>query len=343
MKKTLAFLFFLAVPALAQQALRATPATIHWGYYSAEAKPVLTVKSGETVRIETVSGNPEVLVRLGAAEDDNIRELKQIYAEVKDRGPGPHILTGPIFVEGAAPGDVLQVDIREIRLRSNYGYKVMTPTTGMLPDEFPYQRWKLIRLNEREGVAEFAPGIRVPLGPFFGSIGLAPPAGRVDSRPPGFHTGNMDNKWLVAGSTLYMPVHAAGALLYVGDGHVAQGDGEVDLSAIESPLTAVLRLTVRKDMKLNWPRAETPTHIITMGFHETLDEAARRATKEMIDYLVTSRGLSRDDAYMLCSAAVDLHVTQVVDLVKGVHAMLPKGIFVGAGGRGSGAGGASQR
>ncbi len=327
MKPTLMLTLLLAAPAWAQQVLKATPATIEWGHYSADEKPVLTVKSGDTVRIETVSGNPEVLARLGAAEDDNLRELKEIHAQVKDRGPGGHLLTGPIFVEGAEPGDTLQVDILEILPRSGYGYKVFTPSTGLLPDEFPYQRYKLIRLDRSAGVAEFAPGIRIPLRPFFGSMGVAPPAGRVDSRPPGYHTGNMDNKELVAGSTLYMPVHKAGVLFSVGDGHVAQGDGEVDLSAIESPLTGLFRFTVRKDLKLRWPRAETPTHIITMGFHETLDEAARRATREMLDYLVTARGLSREDAYMLTSAAVDLHVTQVVDGVKGVHAMLPKAIF----------------
>ncbi|MBI3694106.1 MAG: acetamidase/formamidase family protein, partial [Acidobacteria bacterium] len=152
-------------------------------------------------------------------------------------------------------------------------------------------------------------------------------SGRVNSAPPGYYTGNMDNKELTAGSTLYMPVHFAGALFSVGDGHAAQGDGEVDLTAIETPLTGLFRFTVRKDLKLRWPRAETPTHIIAMGFHETLDEAARRATKEMIDYLVTARDLSREDAYMLISAAVDLHVTQVVDGVRGVHAMLPKSLF----------------
>ncbi len=328
--KPISILFFLmTAPALAQPVLRATPATVHWGYYAADAKPVLTVKSGETVRIETVSGIPEMLERYGVA-DDNLRELKEIGAKVKDRGPGPHILTGPVPVEGAAPGDVLQVDILEVRLRSNYGWMFFIPGKGMLPEEFPYVRDKLIRLDERGGMAEFAPGIRVPLRPFFGSMGVAPPMERVDSGPPGYHTGNMDNKELVAGATLYIPVHVRGAMFSVGDGHLAQGDGEVCLTAIEAPLTGLFRLTVRKDRKLRWARAETPTHVITMGFHETLDEAARRATREMLDYLAESRGLSRDDAYMLVSAAVDLRVTQVVDGVKGVHALLPKSLFAAA-------------
>jgi acetamidase/formamidase len=156
---------------------------------------------------------------------------------------------------------------------------------------------------------------------------VAPPTGRLDSAPPSYNAGNMDNKWLVAGTKLYIPVQVPGALFAVGDGHAAQGDGEVCVTAIETNLTGDFRFTVRKNMKLRWPRAETPTHIITMGLHQDLNEAARRATKEMIEYLVADRGLSRDDAYMLTSAAVDLHVTQVVDGVKGVHAMLPKAIF----------------
>lgn len=320
-----------ATAALAQSVVHATPANVEWGYYGAGVKPVLTVKSGETARIETVSGVPEMLARLDAPRDDNFRDLEAIYAQVKERGPGPHILIGPVAVEGAAPGDVLQVDILELHLRSTYGWKSFRPGAGILHDEFPYSRAKLIPLNAAAGYAEFHIGsgapLRIPLRPFFGSMGLAPSSGRVDSAPPGFHTGNMDNKELVAGSTLYMPVHAAGALFSVGDGHAAQGDGEVDLTAIETPLTGVFRFTVRKDLKFHWPRAETATHFITMGFHETLDEAARRATREMVDYLTTTRGLSREDAYMLISAAVDLHVTQVVDGVRGVHAMLPKAIF----------------
>ncbi len=319
----------ICLPAVlsAQPVVRATPATVEWGYYGAGVKPVLTIKSGSTVRIETVSGVPSILHELGAADDDNQRELRAIYDQVKERGPGPHILTGPVAVEGAAPGDVLQVDIVEIRLRATYGWKRFRPGAGMLTDEFPYARSKLVPLNERAGVAEFARGILIPLRPFFGSMGVAPPSGRVDSAPPGYHAGNMDNKELIAGTTLYLPVHTPGALFSVGDGHAAQGDGEVDITAIETPLTGVFRLTTRKDLKIRWPRAETPTHVITMGFHETLDEAARRATREMIDYLIMAHGLSRDDAYMLSSAAVDLRVTQVVDGVKGVHAMLPKSIF----------------
>ena len=318
---------FLAGPAFAQHTVHVTPSTVQWGFFAADRKPVLTVKPGETVTIDTICGIPEMLEEMGAKTDDPIREMKEMYAKVKERGPGPHFLTGPVAIEGAMPGDVLEVEIVDIRLRSPYGWMMIEPQAGALPEQFPYQRKKLIPLDEKNKVAEFAPGIRIPIRPFFGNLGVAPPMGRLNSAPPSYHAGNMDNKWLVAGAKLYIPVQAPGALFAVGDGHAAEGDGEVCLTAIETNLTGVFRFAVRKDMKLRWPRAETPTHIITMGLHESLDEAARSATGEMIDYLVNSRGLSRDDANMLTSAAVDLHVSQVVDGVKGVHAMLPKSIF----------------
>jgi acetamidase/formamidase len=314
-------------PAPAQHVVHVTPATVEWGYFAADAKPVLTVKSGEVVTIDTICGIPEMLERLGAAADSPIREMKEMYAKVKDRGPGPHFLTGPVAVEGAMPGDVLEVEIVEIRLRSPYGWMMIQPGAGALPEEFPYLREKLVRLDEQNKMAEFAPGIRIPVRPFFGNLGVAPPLGRANSAPPGYFAGNLDNKWLVAGTRIYIPVQVPGALFSVGDGHAAQGDGEVCVTAIETNLTGVFRLTIRKNSKMRWPRAESPTQIITMGLSEDLNEAARRAAREMIDYLMSERGLSRDDAYMLTSAAVDLHVTQVVDGVKGVHATLPKAIF----------------
>ncbi len=313
----------------AQKVVHVTPSTVQWGYYAAEAKPVLTVKPGEEVTIETIVGIPDMLEELGATVDAPIREMKEMYAKIKDRGPGPHFLTGPVAIEGAMPGDVLEVEIVDIRLRSPYGWMMIEPGAGALPEEFPYLRKKLVPLDQRNRVAEFAPGIRIPIRPFFGSLGLAPPMGRLGSAPPAYNAGNLDNKLLVAGSKLYIPVQVPGALFAVGDGHAAQGNGEVCVTAVETNLTGVFRFAVHKDWKLRWPRAETPTHIITMGLNEDLNEAARLATRQMIDYLVTDRGLTRDDAYMLTSAAVDLEVTQVVDGVKGVHAMLPKAIFSG--------------
>jgi len=318
-----------ASPALAQHVLRVSPATVQWGYFDADSKPALTVKPGETVTMDTIVGIPQMLERLGAAADDSIREMKEMYAKVK-QGPGPHFMTGPIAIEGAMPGDVLEVEFLDIRLRSPYGWMMIQPGAGALPDLFPYLREKLVPLDVKNKVAEFAPGVRLPVRPFFGNFGVAPPLGRLGSATPGYHAGNIDNRWVVAGTKAYIPVQVRGALFSAGDGHAAQGDGEVCVTAIETNLTGVLRFAVHKNKKLLWPRAETPTHIIAMGLDRDLDEAARRATIEMIDYLTSERGLSRDDAYMLVSAAVDLHVTQVVDGVKGVHAMLPKAIFTGS-------------
>jgi acetamidase/formamidase len=178
-------------------------------------------------------------------------------------------------------------------------------------------------------VAKFAPGIEIPLHPFFGSMGVAPPesVGKWNSAPPWIMAGNLDNKDLVAGTTLYIPVHAPGALFEVGDGHAGQGDGEVDITALETSLIGTFQFIVRKDMHLKWPRAETPTHYITMGLNDDLNACTTLAVREMIDFLATEKHLSRDDAYMLASVAADLHITELVDGNKGVHMMIPKAIF----------------
>jgi acetamidase/formamidase len=259
------------------------------------------------------------------------QSLRDIYREVKDKGPGGHILTGPIAIDGAEPGDVLEVRIQSIKLAVPYATVSFRPKAGFLPEDFPYSRSKLVRLDEKNRVAHFAAGVDVPLRPFFGSMGVAPPlsAGRVSSAPPGMHAGNMDNRELIAGTTLFIPVFATGANFEVGDGHAAQGNGEVVITALETSLTGVLQFIVRKDLHLSWPRAETPTHYITMGMHEDLTEATRIAVREAIDFLVATKRLSRDDAYMLSSVAVDFNITQLVDGNKGVHAMIPKSLFKG--------------
>jgi acetamidase/formamidase len=189
---------------------------------------------------------------------------------------------------------------------------------------------RIIPLDGEKMIARFAEGIEVPLRPFFGSMGVAPPeaSGRVNSAPPGIHAGNLDNKELVAGTTLLIPVHVPGALFQVGDGHAGQGDGEVDITALETSLKGKLRFFLRKGARLNWPRAETPTHFIAMGIDKDLDEAMKIAVREAVELIVAEKKLDRDDAYMLCSVAVDFRVTQVVDGTKGVHAMIPKSIFV---------------
>jgi acetamidase/formamidase len=234
-----------------------------------------------------------------------------------------------VYIEDAQPGDVLEVHILGAKLAIPYAYNAFGPGRGFLPEDFPYPKMKIIPLDEKRMIARFAPGIEIPLHPFFGSMGVAPPetSGRVSSNPPWIQAGNLDNKDLVAGTTLYIPVHAPGALFEVGDGHAGQGDGEVDITALETSLIGTFQFVVRKDMHLRWPRAETPTHFITMGLHEDLNEATKLAVREMIDFLMTEKHLSRDDAYMLASVAADLHITELVDGNKGVHMMIPKSIF----------------
>jgi acetamidase/formamidase len=232
-------------------------------------------------------------------------------------------------VEGAEPGDVLEVRIKAIELAVPYAYNGFGPKSGFIPEDFGYAKMKIIPLDKKRMVATFAPGIELPLRPFFGSMGVAPPPamGRVNSAPPGIFGGNLDNKDLVAGTTLYLPVHAPGALFFVGDGHAGQGNGEVDITALETSLVGNLEFIVRKDMHLTVPRAESPTHYISMGLNEDLTLAGKQAVREMIDFLVTTKGMTKDDAYMLCSVAGDLNVTQVVDGTRGAHMLLPKSIF----------------
>jgi acetamidase/formamidase len=310
--------------------LQATPATVAYGYYDAAASPVMRIQSGDTVRIHTlITSTPQQLEAAGVRKDQIEPALREVVEKVTTKGPGGHILTGPIFIEGAEPGDVLEVRIKSIRLAVPYAYNGFRPGAGFLPQDFPERKMKIIPLDEKRMIGRFADGIEIPLQPFFGSMGVAPPpsAGRVSSAPPGRHAGNIDNKDLVAGSTLYIPVNTPGALFEVGDGHAAQGDGEVDITALETSLTGTFQFVVRKDLHLTWPRAETPTAWITMGMDDDLTEAARIATREMIDFLATAKKMTREDAYMLMSAAGDLVITQVVDGPRGVHAKMSKAIF----------------
>jgi acetamidase/formamidase len=310
--------------------LKATPKTVAWGYYDAGAPPVLRIKSGDTVEVQTLITNSPTGLEHALVPPAQVEQaLRDIYKEVTDRGPGGHILTGPIYVEGAEPGHVLEVRIQTIKLALPYAYNAFGPRGGFLPEDFPHSRTKIIPLDGKRMVARFAEGIEIPLRPFFGSMGVAPPAsaGRISSVPPGIHAGNLDNKELVAGTTLFIPVHAPGALFAVGDGHAGQGNGEVDLTALETSLTGTLQFVVRKDLHLRWPRAETPTHYITMGLDRDLTQAAKIAVRETIDFLTSEKQLSRDQAYMLASIAVDFNITQLVDGTKGVHGMIPKEIF----------------
>jgi acetamidase/formamidase len=308
-----------------------TPKTVTWGYFDARTPPVLKIRSGDTAEIEClIAVKVEALEAAGLQRNQVQPALLEIDREVKDRGEVPHILTGPIWVEGSEPGDALEVKILSIQTVMPYALNFFGPGLGFMPNEFPYSRYKLTPLDLQRQVAKFSDGIEIPLRPFFGVMGVAPPpeTGRISSGPPWVHTGNMDNKELVAGSTLFLPLHVKGGLFSVGDGHAGQGDGEVCVTALETSLRGTFQFLVHKDMRLRWPRAETPTHYLTMGFNENLEEATRIAVGEMLDLLVTEKHLARDEAYILASDAVDLRITQLVDGKKGVHALLPKSLFV---------------
>ena len=331
MKLLLLSLTVVAAGQCAEYQLKATPSTVVWGYYWSAAKPVLRIKSGDVVEVQTMTvANPSALARNGVKDEDIQPELKAIHAEVKDKGPGGHILTGPIFIEGAEPGDTLEVHIRKIDLSTPYAYNAFSPQRGVLPpSDFQQGRTKIIPLDMKRNVANFAPNIEIPLHPFFGSMGLAPEEskGRINSGPPADHAGNLDNKDLIAGTTLFIPVHVPGALFEVGDGHAGQGNGEADITALETSLVGTFQFVVRKDLHLKGPRGETPTHWIAMGLDPDLNLAMINAVRDAIDFLVTEKHLSREDAYALCSVAVDFNVTQAVDGTKGVHGMIPKSLF----------------
>ena len=315
--------------------LPATPNTVAYGYYWALAKPVLTINSGDIVDVETMLTNsPTGLESMGVKPEDVPQNLRDIVTQVTGdaRGPGGHILTGPIYVTGADSGDVLEVRFESITLPLSYGYNGCSGFMRELcriPGDTsarPARASRLIQLDRRRMTAEVAPGITVPLRPFFGSVGVAPAAarGRVSSNPPDTHAGNMDNKEMVAGTTLYVPVWVKGALLELGDGHAAQGDGEVDQTAIETNLRGRIRVTVRKDLKLDWPRIETPTHWITMGADTSLVVATRIAVSQMVKLLQEKQGVTQVQAYQAASMAADLHITQLVDGNVGVHMMVAK-------------------
>ncbi|MEW6323661.1 MAG: acetamidase/formamidase family protein [Acidobacteriota bacterium] len=308
--------------------LEATPSTVAYGHYWSETPPVLRIRSGDIIDVDTLlTSTPDRLLKAGVPADEIQASLQAVVDQVKDRGPGGHILTGPVWVEGAEPGDALEARVLSIDLPIAYGYN---GCSGFIRENCaPGRGIRIIRLDRARMIGVFAPGIEIPLRPFFGSMGVAPPPamGRIHSSPPGIHAGNLDNKELVAGTTLWIPVHVPGALFQIGDGHAAQGDGEVDQTAIETSLRGRVQLSVRKGMTLKWPRAETPEHVISMGIDLDLAEATRIAIQEMVDYLVAARGLDRHSAYQLTSIAGDVAITQLVDGTMGVHVKMPKAIF----------------
>src|SRR5579862_8293356 len=297
--------------------LKATAKTVHQNFFDASLKPVLTINSGDIVRVETATGNPKYFEKHGVPKDKIPKELYTAFEGLPfdesgpDKGRADATLDGPIKVNGAGPGDVLEVRIRSVKVRLPIAAQSFVPGRGLLTEDFNYEKHRVLFMDLDKQTVEYAPGIVVPLKPFWGIIGVAPPSsmGRVSSGPPNIFGGNMDNRDLVAGTTLYLPVYAPGALLSIGDGHAAEGEGEVCLSAIESSLKGEIQVILHKGKSLKLPRAETPTHYMTMGFDPDLNVAAKIATREMLDWMV-EMGLKRDDAYLIASAAMDLNVTQ---------------------------------
>lgn len=304
--------------------LRANFDTVHFGFHDGALAPVLTIDSGEEILINTVSADPTHDVPAGWLPP----QIHDIFARAP-RAAGPHILTGPIAIRGAKPGDVLQIDILDIRLTQPYGFNVVTPLKGMFGTETPLQKTVIVPIDLKTGLADIAPGLRMPTRPFFGQLCVAPPKewGRLDSRPPNKYGGNIDNKELVAGTRLFLPIWVEGALFSTGDGHAAQGDGEINQTAIETSLDGRFRLTLRRDIALDWPLAATPDHLMTMAFHEDLDDAARIAMRTMIGLLENNYGMAFHDAYRVCSAAADMRVTQFVNGNRGIHVMLARDLL----------------
>lgn len=310
---------------MAQHVLHASPETCCWGWFDAANAPVLRIASGDTVTVDSISGGPDVLPPAGFHVPP---ELLAMHAAQVGPTSG-HILTGPIAVDGAQPGDVLEVRVLDVKLRQDWGYNYHRPLAGTLPDDFPAYHHMNIPLDAERNVGRLPWGLDIPLSPFFGVMGVAPPPpwGRCTSIIPRAFGGNIDNKELVAGSTLYLPVFVEGALFSCGDGHGVQGDGEVNVTAIETALQGKLEFHVRKDLGWTYPRAETPTRLMTFGMDPDLDRCAEKALRDMIAWIVDRTGITRDQAYALCSLAADLRITQTVNQHKGVHCMIDKALL----------------
>ncbi len=332
--------------------LKATPQTCFWGFFDKTLPPILTINSGDIVYVEALTHQagdaPDLLMDAG---------VKEVYDKITDRGPGVHIMTGPIAVRGAEPGDTLMVRILKTEPRLPYGTNIAAHW-GYLYNTFKKERITIYKLDFEAGWARPAfafdfkgrplydqPGfvtppdeanrqeikakVSVPLRPHFGVMGVAPAeSGRINSIPPGPFGGNIDNWRLGAGATMYYPVFNKGANFFVGDSHMAQGDAELSGTAIEASMNAYLQIFVINDFPITNPILETDTHWITHGFNEDLNKAMRQSADQMLDFLVSKRGISADEAYSLISVAVDFGVTQVVDTRQGCHAALPKSLFL---------------
>ena len=325
--------------------VKSIPENIIWGeLFTAESEPILSIQSGDRVTVETVShegiladqgDTTEFFTKAGIHEDAILEDQLLVKANVEKTGPGPHVITGPIYIEGAEPGDVLEIRTLNIDYRASYGVISNRHSKGALPGEYPENEApiysKVIPLNREKGIGIFRPSngrpnVDIPLKPFMGIMGVAPadPIDAENSIPPGAYGGNIDIKHLGVGSSLYLPVQVPGALFYTGDPHCAQANGEVALTAIECSLTPTFELVVHKDTELVSPVAETEDAWIAIGLDEDLDEAMKNAVRESLRIIEKEYGLTRPDALLLGSAAVDFEVSQVVDIVKGIHGVIDK-------------------
>jgi acetamidase/formamidase len=303
--------------------LNPTPQTVHWGHFNASIPAVLQVESGDEVVIDTFSGGMSEV-----ADPSLFRPEHRLIVDTVPQIMGPHILTGPVHVKGAEPGDTLEVRILDIELTTDWGWNIIRPLKGALPEDFPNLSRRVIPIDRQSNMARLPWGIDVPLRPFFGIIGVAPPPayGLVSSVEPREYGGNIDNKEFIPGTSLFLPVFVPGANLSVGDGHAVQGDGEVCLTALETCLKGRFQVIVHKQ-SLNFPRAITPTHYISMGMDVDLDDAAKQALRNMIKWLTEIKPWTAEEAYVFCSLACDLHVTQLVDGNKGIHAMVSRSVI----------------
>lgn len=310
--------------------LAATPDTVHWGRFWSDLPPVLSVAPGDSVTIQTLSGREAVLPAEGSGMNVAPELRRILAAELPGQG---HLLTGPVAIDGAMPGDVLKIEIQKIALGADWGFNLVRPTSGTLPGEFPVSHATItqIPIDRDARTCRLPWGATLPLAPFFGVMGVAPPPewGEITSIQPRLHGGNLDLKLLTQGATLYLPVHAPGAMFSCGDGHGCQGDGEVCITALETALTGTFRFDLIKagTTGIDFPRAETADELISMGFHPSLDTALQIALRQMIAMICERTGITRTEAYQLCSMAADFAITQSVNQEKGVHGRLQKALL----------------
>lgn len=320
--------------------IRTIPENMVWGYYGADVRPIATVKDGDTVEIQAVNmagisrKDPQAFFRdHHLPMDEQAQDMFDIIQRVKPEPSGltGHMLTGPVYIDGAEPGDMLEVRILDIFPRSGYGVNAVWPKGGDIGEDVSQSENFVYLYDMKKQTASFKEGVEIPMRPFFGVMAVSPPAstGRISSIPPGFYGGNLDLKHLVKGSTLYLPVSVKGALYTAGDSHAAQGNGEISGVAIEASLTQVVRFIVHKGSTLKQVRAETPTHFIAIGLDPDLNKAMKDAARQCCAFLQEELGYTFNEALSIASTGVNFEVTQAVDRTLGVHAMIPKSIFPG--------------